>query len=112
MGYAITGVGIAFREELSFKLQIIGALMAISLGVFLKISRGDFIIVFLLITLVLVIEVINTALEELCDKFTLEHDPHIGKIKDLGAAASLLASLGALAAGILLFIPYILPNFQ
>ena len=46
-------------------------------------------------------------LEELCDKFQPEHDPHIGKIKDLSAAAVLISSITALAIGLIIFLPYL-----
>mgnify|MGYP001619999034 CR=1 FL=1 len=52
-------------------------------------------------------EICFVALEELCDKFQPTHDPHIGKIKDLAAAAVLIASFGAGVIGIILFVPHL-----
>jgi diacylglycerol kinase len=60
------------------------------------------------VSCVLVAETFNTALEELCDKFQPTHDPHIAKIKDLSAAAVLLASVGALSIGLIIFIPHLI----
>jgi diacylglycerol kinase (ATP) len=37
--------------------------------------------------LVLVVELLNTAIEKLADRLTTEHDPQIGRVKDMGSAA-------------------------
>jgi diacylglycerol kinase len=52
---------------------------------------------------VLTAELFNTALEELCNKLHPEKDSQIGKVKDISAAAVLIAALFALLAGILIF---------
>ena len=59
-----------------------------------------------MIGFVLTAETFNTALEELCDKFQPTHDPHIGKIKDLAAAAVLVSSITALIVGLIIYVPY------
>jgi diacylglycerol kinase (ATP) len=35
----------------------------------------------------LVIELLNTAIEKLSDRLTTDHDPQIGRVKDMGSAA-------------------------
>ncbi len=107
LGYALTGLQLVWREESSFKIQIVCAAGAIALGGFLHLSAARFAILVLTISGVLTAEAFNTALEELCDKFQPTHDPHIAKIKDLAAAAVLLASAGAFVVGLFLFIPYL-----
>jgi diacylglycerol kinase (ATP) len=39
------------------------------------------------VVFVLVVELLNTAIEKLSDRLTLEHDPQIGQVKDMGSAA-------------------------
>jgi diacylglycerol kinase (ATP) len=39
------------------------------------------------VALVLVVELLNTAIEKLADRLTLDHDPQIGRVKDMGSAA-------------------------
>ena len=39
------------------------------------------------VLLVLVVELLNTAIEKLADRLTTDHDPQIGRVKDLGSAA-------------------------
>jgi diacylglycerol kinase (ATP) len=36
---------------------------------------------------VLVVELLNTAIEKLADRLTMDHDPQIGRVKDMGSAA-------------------------
>lgn len=105
--YALNGIKIAWREEFSFKVQVGAMIIALALGLLLRISQTEWLMVMLSIGLVLSAESFNTALEELCDKFKSDPDPHIGKIKDLAAGAVLIASLAALIIGITIFLPHI-----
>jgi diacylglycerol kinase len=106
-GYAMRGIQIAWREEFNFRFEVVSAFVAIGLSWFLGITAGEFIIVVVLIGFVLSAEAMNTAFEELCDKFQPTHDPHIAKIKDLAAAAVFIANVAALVAGCVIFIPYL-----
>lgn len=105
--YAFVGLKLAWEEELHFRIEILCAALAVALGVFFRLSPVEFALVVASIALVLMAEAFNTALEELCDKFQPTHDPHIAKIKDLAAAAVLLASVGAFVIGLFIFIPHL-----
>jgi len=39
------------------------------------------------VVMVLVVEILNTAIEKLADRLTTDHDPQIGRVKDMGSAA-------------------------
>ena len=106
-GFALTGIKIAWREELNFKIELACGLLALLAGLLLHISLTEFAIIALTIGFVLAIEGLNTALEELCDKFQPTHDPHIAKIKDLAAAAVLISSIGAILVALFIFGPHI-----
>ncbi|HUX81167.1 MAG TPA: diacylglycerol kinase family protein [Candidatus Paceibacterota bacterium] len=105
--YAYTGLTIAWNEELNFRIEIGIAVLVMALGFFFDISLFEWMFVTVSIALVIVAETFNTALEALCDAFRPQHDPHIAKIKDLSAAAVLLASCGAGIIGLLIFIPHL-----
>ena len=47
------------------------------------------------VALVLVVELLNTAIEKLADRLTMDHDPQIGRVKDMGSAAVGVALLMA-----------------
>lgn len=106
--YAFSGIVIAWREERNFRLQILFGILTIILAWLINISRTEFLIIIGMIGLVLASEVLNTALEELCDKFQPTHDPHIAKIKDLGAGAVLVSSTAAFIVGCIIFVPYLI----
>ncbi|HUY05438.1 MAG TPA: diacylglycerol kinase family protein [Candidatus Paceibacterota bacterium] len=107
LSYAFTGLLLAWREESNFKIEVACAVLAIVLGVFVGLSAAEFALVAIAISIVLAAEAFNTALEELCDKLETDHDPRIARIKDLAAAAVLIASMGALAVGLFVFIPHL-----
>ena len=109
--YAFAGIAIAWREEFSFRFHVLFAVAALVLAWLLQLSRTEFLIILGMIGLVLASEVLNTALEELCDKFQPTHDPHIAKIKDLGAGAVFIASVTAFVAGCIIFIPHFISLF-
>jgi len=96
-----------WHEELSFKLQVIfGSLILIVSWAF-HISKIELLMVLLAIGAVLAVEALNTAIEELCDHVTPSEHPQIGKIKDLGSAASGLIGLAAILIGLIIFVPHI-----
>jgi diacylglycerol kinase len=74
-GYALKGLRTAWSEELHFRFHIFFAVVALLMSWAFHISRAEFITVLILIALVLSAELLNTALEELCDKFSPTHDP-------------------------------------
>ena len=111
LGYAFKGVCIAWREEINFRIDAAVAIVVIVASYLLHVSAGDFLIIVLLIGFVLTAEAFNTALEELCDKYSTDPDPHIAKIKDLSAGATLLAATTACVVGAFIFWPYIQQSF-
>lgn len=106
--YSVLGLKIAWRQEAHFRVHIVATALVIAAAFCLNVSALEFALLLLACGFVIAVEILNTALEELCDKFTLEHDPHIGKIKDLAAAAVLVSSIFAALAGFMIFAPYIL----
>ncbi len=96
MRYSAQGLAAAFRHEAAFRQELL--LAVVLLPVALWISRSLLETVLLLGTLVfvLIVELLNSALEALADTITTEHHPMIGRAKDLGSAAVFL-SLGLTA---------------
>ena len=104
---ALAGIAIAWKEELNFRIEIGCGILALIAAWFLGVSPLELLIIMLLIGFVLSAEALNTALEEFCDMVQRNPDPHIAKIKDLAAAAVLIASFTALVVGAAIFIPYL-----
>ncbi|MDH3325244.1 MAG: diacylglycerol kinase [Gammaproteobacteria bacterium] len=108
LGFALSGFIIAIRQENSFRFQMIAAISAL---VFLAVMQPEPIwwaIIVIMITAVLTAELFNTALEELCDYVQPEHHDAIGKIKDVAAAAVLMASAGSLFVAALMIVDLLL----
>jgi diacylglycerol kinase len=51
------------------------------------------------------LELVNSAIERLADKISPEHDPLIGKIKDISAAAVLITAIAAVIVGLIILVP-------
>ncbi len=100
---AFNGLKYALTSQRNLKIQGILALIAIILGITLKITRMEWAIVLTCIGLVMGLELMNTALEILLDKIHPEHDDAIGRAKDVAAAAVLLTSICSALAGIYVF---------
>lgn len=104
--YASRGIAIAWRNEQSFRIQITAALLVLLLAVWVRVSIGQAIVLLMLVMLVLTLELINSVLERFVDVFKPRIHPMVEEIKDLMAGAVLIASVGALIVGLLIFVPY------
>lgn len=101
--FAASGLWRLLREEPNARLHLVAALLAVILGIFVRLTRLEWAVIALAIFGVFSAEALNSALERLADVVSPDHQPMIGAAKDLAAAAVLLVSLGALIVGSLLF---------
>src|SRR6185369_224498 len=85
--------------------------LVFALGLALGLRPLEWTLLAIAATVVWVAEALNTALEALSDATVPEHSPHIAIAKDVAAGAVLLASLGALAVGLLVFLPHLAARF-
>ena len=106
--YAFNGFSTAFKGNPNFTIQFIIAIAVIILSIVLNISKVEWLIISFLIVLVLTLEMINTAIENVSDAITKKENQNIRKAKDLAAAAVLLASVFSAIAGVIVFLPKIL----
>ena len=105
---AINGIKTVFKEEQNFKTEFFLGVLAVLLGISLKVTSIEMIIIVLCIIIVLTAEIVNTAIEDLCDKVEPHHDKTIGKIKDIMAGFVLISSIGSIIIGMTIFLPKIL----
>ena len=101
------GVSYVFNHEQNFRVQIFFALLVIFSMFVFKLRRSEIVVVILLIILVLVLELINSILEKFIDLVKPRLDLQAKVIKDIAAAMVLLASIGALIIGSIIFWPYL-----
>lgn len=105
--YAFNGLKILVREEQNYVVHLTTACIVVILGFLYKISPIEWIVLVLAIQVVLTLETINTAIENLADFITNEKSDHIMRVKDLAAAGVLIAAITAMIIGLVIFIPKI-----
>lgn len=110
--YAFRGVSHVFREEQSFRTQIVVALIVLILALFFHVKIWEAVALILVIIMVLVLELINSIFERIVDVLKPRMHPYVEAIKDMMSATVLLASLGAAIVGILIFYPYLAKIFK
>jgi len=104
-GYAFKGLFKTFREEQNLQIQTIASLAVLSAGAYFKISPGEWALLILVIGLVLVAEITNSAVERIADVLKPRINSYVKEIKDIMAAAVLLTSLAAIIIGLIIFWP-------
>lgn len=110
--HAYDGLKIAFSEEANFRIHIVFSVLSIASGYFFRISTHEWMAVILSIGLVLSLEIINTAIENVADFIHPEKHTQIKRIKDLSAGAVLVGAVTALIIGLFIFIPKALTLIQ
>lgn len=111
--FALRGIRTLFGETPNAAIQLIAAIGALLMGFLFNVTPVEWLILILVIGGVLSLEAMNSALENLSD-YTCkkEFHPIIKKVKDLSAAAVLIMAVAAVAAGMLIFLPKIIPHFH
>lgn len=104
-GYSLRGLGAAWRHEAAFRQETVLAAILIPLGLGLGDDAMERLLLAGAPVLVLVVELLNSAIEVLADAISTEHHPLLGRAKDIGSAAVLLALLLAGAAWATVLIP-------
>lgn len=107
-GYAFQGIFNTIRTERNIKIHCVAAILVTIFGIWLHISKTEWMICFILFGLILALELVNTAVEATVDLFTGERKPLAKKAKDAAAGAVLVAAIFAAVIGILIFIPKLL----
>jgi diacylglycerol kinase len=82
------------------------ATLVIAAGLYFKLSGIEWCWLVTAIALVLITETLNTALEKLVDLVQPDYHPLAGAVKDIAAAAVLLATLTAVVIGLIILFPY------
>ena len=106
--YAFKGLKLFFTTQHNSWIHLVAAFSAIAAGFFFGITTTEWLFVIVAIALVLITEMLNTAIEFLVDLVSPDYNELAGKVKDLAAGAVLFAALMAAVIGVLVFGPYLL----
>lgn len=105
--FAWKGISTLAKEEQSFRIQVVAALVVLAAILLLKLQRSETALLLVVTTSVLVLELLNSAVERLVDLFKPRIHHYAEEIKDLMAGAVLVSSIGALLVGVLVFWPHV-----
>ncbi|MDY0308677.1 MAG: diacylglycerol kinase [Castellaniella sp.] len=104
-GYSLQGLGAAWRQEAAFRQETALAAILIPLGLWLGNTATERLLLAGAPVLVLVVELVNSAIEALADAISTAHHPLLGRAKDIGSAAVLLTLLLAGSAWAAVLVP-------
>ncbi len=107
VGFAIAGIKFFFTGEQNGRIQLGIAFLVVVAGLFTGISTVEWCLILFCIAIVLSLEMVNTAIERICNMQTTEFHPTIKIIKDVAAAAVLWSAFISAIIGLVIFIPYI-----
>ncbi|MEW4925182.1 diacylglycerol kinase family protein [Algibacter sp. 2305UL17-15] len=105
--YAFKGALLLISKESSIKIQLAIALIVTAAGFFYNISQTEWLIQILAIAIVMGIEGVNTAIEEIANFIHPEYHVKIGYIKDVAAGAVFFAAVFATIIGFIIYFPKI-----
>ncbi len=105
--FAARGIASAIRDQQNLKIHIAVAVAVIAGGCYFAITNVEWCGVLVTIALVIGLEMINSALENLVDLVSPDFHPLAGKAKDIAAGAVLVASVTAVIVGVLVFWKYL-----
>jgi len=81
------GLAFAIRSEQAVREELVILAISVPLAWLVGATAMRRVELVATLVLVLVVELLNTAIEKLADRLTREHDPQIGQVKDMGSAA-------------------------
>lgn len=105
-GWAFRGFWSAVCEEPHLRFHIVAGLYVLAFSFFYHFSAAQWATLILLIALVIATELINTAVERVCNAVTRERHPLIQIAKDAAAGAVLIAAIAAVAIAAIYFLDF------
>lgn len=108
---ALSGWRYLFASQQNFRIQVFFGLVVFIAAWLLNVRRQDWLVLLLLVTMVLVLEVLNTVFEFFLDMVKPKINNYVKMFKDMLAAMVLLASVAAGIIGLVIFYPYLINIF-
>lgn len=108
VGHALDGLEYTINHERNFEIELAFAMLVTILSFILKVSLIEWTILVLVISMVLALEMINTAIERCVDLVTKDYKELAKLAKDIAAGAVLITSMFSVVIGIIIFLPKII----
>ena len=106
--YAFRGIRSAFSSETNCRIQLLAGVGVVLASWYLRISPVEWAIIVLCISLVIGMEMINSAIEKACDRITREKDDYVRYVKDMAAGAVLWTAIGSAVTGAIILLPKVI----
>ena len=110
--YAFRGVIRLLANEQNARIHAMITIIVGMLAYVLDVTRIEAAVLFMAVILVFAMEIINTAIEKICNEVDLKHNENIAVIKDGMAGAVLIASVIATVVALLIFLPHVRVFFE
>jgi diacylglycerol kinase (ATP) len=104
--HSAAGLKVAFQEEFAFQLEVLVSLIALPAAFLIGQTALERIALISSIVLVLITELLNSAIETTLNRISLTWNPLTKKAKDISSAAVFLALINALIIWVMLIIPH------
>jgi diacylglycerol kinase (ATP) len=108
---AFNGIIYTFKTQPNFKVHALAAIVALSASFILNITQSEKIVIVFTISLVLIAEMINTAIESVVDLLTDKFHKQARIAKDVSAGMVLLSAFSSLVIAFIIFGKYLWPSF-
>ncbi len=106
--YAFSGLGYCIKTQKNMRIHLVAGLMVLLLGLWLEVAFTEMLFLLTAVFLVIILEVLNTAIEKAVDVATREFNPVAHIAKDVAAGAVLLSALFAVLVGLIVLFPPLL----
>jgi undecaprenol kinase len=106
--YAFRGLFKTFREEQNLQIQSMVGIIIVALGFIFQIKSTEWCLIISVIFLVILMEMINSAVERIADALKPRIHTYVKELKDIMAAVVMLSTILAVIVGLIIFVPYIL----
>jgi len=104
-GYSWQGLKAGWKNEEAFRQEVLLAVVLIPLAFILDVSQIQTILMIASVLILLIVEILNSAVEAVVDLVTREKHPLAGRAKDMGSAAVMLAVINLVIVWSLILIP-------
>lgn len=105
---AIHGIKYVFSQERNFRIHLLAFIAVIPAAIVFDLSTVEWMMILFVSTVVFAMEILNSAIERVIDYVKPDVHPMAKNIKDMAAGAVLVASIGALIIGCMIFFPKII----
>ena len=106
-GHAFRGLKVLVQTQHNARIHTVATILVVAAGALARISPTDWALIVLALVCVWATEALNTSVEFLIDRLAPELHPVAARAKDVAAGAVLIAAIGSLFVGALVFGPHV-----